>query len=131
MSTRTRTGTAVVATALAVAAVSGTVATATPASAASAVTFCFSFANPPTFTTYANRPVFLYFKAPHGWEYLRSGTTGANGCGTFFNTSTSNALAVRAYVSTTYQTWDGWAPYSAPAGGGSYYLGKGQVYRTR
>lgn len=126
-----RVRTALVATALAAAATAGTVATAAPASAASAVTFCFTFANPPTFTTYANRPVFLYYAAPHGWQYLRSGYTGANGCGTFYNVSTSNAVAVRAYLNTTYQTWDGWAPSTAPAGGGSYYLGKGQVYRTR
>lgn len=104
---------------------------AAPAQAASAVSFCFKFANPPAFTTYANRPVFLYFKAPHGWQYMGSGTTDANGCGTFYGTPTNVQLAVRAYVNTTYQTWDGWSQYVSNTGTGRANLGNGLVYRTR
>jgi hypothetical protein len=112
--------------------VTGLGAIAAPAQAASAVSFCFKFANPPTFSTYANRPVYLYYKAPHGWEYLgRSGYTNWNGCGTFYNTPTNARLAVRAYVNTTYQTWDGWSQYSSSTGSGGANLGKGLVYRTR
>ena len=112
--------------------VTGVGAMAAPAQAASAVSFCFKFANPPTFSTYANRPVFLYYKAPHGWEYLgRSGYTNSNGCGTFYNTPTNARLAVRAYVNTQYQTWDGWSQYSSYTGSGGANLGKGLVYRTR
>ena len=104
----------------------------TTANASSAVSFCFTFANPPTHSAYANRPVFLYYKAPHGWEYLgRSGYTGSNGCGTFYNTPTNVQLAVRAYTSTAYQTWDGWSQYLAPSGSGGANLGNGMVYRTR
>lgn len=40
--------------------------TASPASAATAVTFCFKFQNPPTFSSYANLPVFLEEQLPHG-----------------------------------------------------------------
>jgi hypothetical protein len=105
---------------------------AAPAQAASAVSACFKFANPPTFSTYANRPVFLYYKAPHGWEYLgRSGYTNWNGCATFYNTPTNARLAIRAYVKTPYQTWDGWSQYSSNTGWGGENLGRGLVYRTR
>ena len=111
----------------------GTVATvAVPAQAASAVSACFTFANPPTHSAYANRPVFLYYKAPHGWEYLgRSGYTGSNGCATFYNTPTNVQLMVRAYINTQYQTWDGWSQYYANTGTGGANLGRGMVYRTR
>ncbi len=124
-----RTRTAAVAVALAAAA-GTTVATAGPAAAASAVTFCFSFANPPTHSLYANRPVYLYQQLPHGWELYRSGYTGSNGCGTFYNTPQSAPVAVRAYTSTAYQTWDGWSAV-APAGSRTYYLGHNSVFRTR
>ena len=103
-----------------------------PASAATAVRFCFTYSNPPTFSAYANKPVFLYYKAPHGWEYLgRSGSTGANGCGTFYNTPTNVQLAVRAYTSTPYMAWDGWSQYSSHTGAGTNHLGNGNVYRIR
>ena len=103
-----------------------------PAQAASAVSVCFKFANPPTFSTYSNRPVYLYYKAPHGWEYLgRSGNTNASGCATFYNTPTNVRLAVRAYMNTQYQTWDGWSQYSSNTGSGGANLGRGLVYRTR
>lgn len=102
------------------------------ASAASAVSFCFKYSNPPTFSAYANKPVFLYYKAPHGWEYLgRSGYTGSNGCGTFYNTPTNVQLAVRAYTSTPYMAWDGWSQYASNTGSGSNFLGHGNVYRIR
>lgn len=112
--------------------VTGLSAMAAPAQAASAVSFCFKFANPPTFSTYANQPVYLYYKAPHGWEYLgRSGTTNAYGCGTFYSTPTNVQLAVRAYTSTQFQTWDGWSQYVSNTGSGTAGLGNGLVYRTR
>jgi hypothetical protein len=112
--------------------IAGLSAMAAPAQAATAVSFCFKFANPPSFSTYANRPVFLYYKAPHGWEYLgRSGQTNSNGCGTFYSTPTNVQLAVRAYSNTQYQTWDGWSQYLANTGSGTANLGSGLVYRTR
>jgi hypothetical protein len=112
--------------------IAGLSAMAAPAQAASSVSFCFKFANPPTFSTYANRPVFLYYKTPHGWEYLGTrGTTNSAGCGTFYGTPTNVQLAVRAYVNTQYQTWDGWSQYLANTGSGGASLGHGLVYRTR
>jgi hypothetical protein len=101
------------------------------ASAASAVSFCFTFANPPAHSAYANRPVYLYAQLPHGWDLVKSGTTNASGCGTFYNTPTNTKLMVRAYTATAYQTWDGWSQYYAPTGSAGYSLGKGMVYRTR
>jgi hypothetical protein len=123
-----RFGTAVL---MAAAVIGGSVATAAPASAASAVSFCFTFANPPAHSAYANQPVYLNEKLPHGWDLRYSGRTNASGCGTFYNTNTANPLWVRAYTSTAYQTWDGWTPYYANAGAGGVNLGKGMVYRTR
>ena len=104
---------------------------ASPASAATAVTFCFRFQNPPNFTSYANRPVYLYDQLPHGeWRLLRSGSTNASGCGTFYNTNPTVPLAVRAYTSTAFQTWDGWSQI-AGVGNGTSNLGTGNVWRTR
>lgn len=106
-------------------------ATAAPAHAATSVSFCFKFNNASQ-TSYANRPVYLYFKAPHGWEYLgRSGYTNANGCGTFYNTPTNTTMAVRAWINTQYQTWDGWTPIASHTGSGGHHLGTGWVHRTR
>lgn len=109
----------------------GTVATAAPASAASAVSFCFTFANPPAYSAYANQPVYLYQKLPSGWNLVSSGRTNSSGCGTFYGTNTNSQLSVRAYTSTAYQTWDGWTPYYANPGAGGVNVGKGMVYRTR
>lgn len=118
------------AVAMAAAALGGSVVTAAPASAATAASFCFTFANPPSHTSYANRPVYLYQELPHGWEVVRSGYTGSNGCGSFYNLSAPYRYQVRAYLSTSYQTWDGWSAV-APGDGRGYYLGNNAVFRTR
>lgn len=109
---------------------------AAPTSAATSVTFCFDFANPPSWTDYANRPVYLYDALPSGeLRLIRTGTTNAAGCGTFYNTNPTVRMYVRAYIATAYQTWDSWSAWSAshPAnpGNGGVNLGTGLVNRTR
>ena len=102
------------------------------ASAATTVSFCFKYQNPPSFSAYANKPVYLYQVLPSGGvgRLMRSGSTNANGCGTFYNVDGSTAVAVYAYT-TGNQTWEGWSQYSAPIGRGAANLGTGQVWRTR
>ena len=105
---------------------------AAPTAAATSVTFCFKYANPPSFSAYATKPVYLYEVRPNGQagRLLRSGSTNASGCGTFYNVDGSTAVAVYAYT-TGVQTWEGWSQYSAAIGRGPANLGTGMVYRTR
>ncbi len=107
--------------------------TAPPANAASSVGACFTFANPPTHSKYAGYPVYLYYKATNGqWlQYQnRWGYTNSAGCATFYNTPTGVQLAIRAYTSTAYMTWDGWSSIAYPGSAGAQ-LGNFMVYRTR
>jgi len=126
--------TATIASVVGLAAIGATAALpATSASAATSVTFCFKYANPPSFSVYANKPVTLYEVRPNGQagRALRTGSTNASGCGTFYNVDGSTAVAVYAKTSTAYQTWEGWSQYSAPIGNGSANLGTGLAYRTK
>ena len=102
-----------------------------PASAATSVTFCFDFQNPPVFSDYASKPVFLYDQLPHGeWRLLRQGWTNASGCGTFYNTNPTVPMLLKAYTTTAYQTWE--SPYyTVRTGSGAVNMGTLPVFRTR
>jgi len=99
------------------------------ASAATAVTFCFNYANPPTHTIYANRPVYVGWWSGNTWT-MRQGTSNSAGCGTFWNLPATQTTYVLAETATAFQTWSsGWIGFQP----GNYMgnTGTRPVFRTR
>lgn len=100
-----------------------------PASAATQVTACFRWSSG---GAYAYQPVHLMRFNGSGWVVERNGKTGANGCGTFYNTPSNVHLTVKAYKvygdnNIGLAIYSGWAPNYTNTGGGGAYVGTGTV----
>ena len=100
-----------------------------PAAAATSTTACFKYWDG---ATYANAPVQLMQLSGGRWVPIRDGRTGANGCGTFYNTPSNVTLAMRGYsvvgnrlIGTA--TFEGYAGRAAGPGTGGVLLGTGTV----
>lgn len=114
-------------------AVTATTVVAVPAAhAATGVTACFRFS---TGATYANKPMDLWKTDSAGnlISIVKSGNTGANGCGTFYGTPSNLRLtAVAQYNQSTvkphYDHYIGYSPLVALPGSGTTNIGTGYVY---
>ena len=102
--------------------------TASPAQAATSTGFCFRFAE--TNYQYANHPVQLWSVDAYGNKvsYIRGGQTGANGCGTFYNTPSGVRLRVFVNYTAGWRTFYGATPMLADPGNFAAQLGTGWVY---
>ncbi len=108
---------------------------ATQASAATSTTACFQWAagTPAAGTPYMNRTVQLWRTNSAGAPIakVRDGSTGANGCATFYNTDPAMNLRMRAVHVDQYwwgnAVYEGWTSRYATPGYGGALLGIGYV----